>query len=533
MLMGALALAGCYDSSKQGAAGGRPGRARGMTMLLAAPASDAAAGEFPHGGTAHPNDQPASAMFFKNYGVNPFVDTDEDNLSTFAADVDTGSYTLCRSYLQNGNLPPEKAIRVEEFVNYFNYHYTPPKDAAFAVHTALAPSKFGDGKLLMRAALKGRVVDAKDRKNAVLTFVIDVSGSMDSGNRLGTVKKALRMLVDQLRPADRVGIAIYGSRGQTLLTHRSIEGRSRILDAIDELEPGGSTNAEEGLTIGYQMAQAAFQDGAINRVILCSDGVANVGRTGPKSILQIIEQHVKRGITLTTVGFGMGNYNDVLMEQLGDKGNGHYAYVDSLDEAKRVFVENLTGTLQVVARDVKVQVEFNKDVVRSYRLLGYENRDVADEDFRNDVVDGGEVGAGHSATALYELKLWPEKAGKLATVRVRFRDPDSGEVSEVAKSVSTEDSAGSFEKAAPSFRLAACVAEFAEVLRGSYWARGSTLAEVEKLAERCATEFDRRKDVAELASLVAKAHKLNADERVNKAKPKPATPAEPTPEPVE
>jgi Ca-activated chloride channel family protein len=486
--------------------------------LAPAPADAGAEGEaFPHGGTTHPNDESASAMFFKNYGVNPFVDTDEDNRSTFAVDVDTGSYTVCRSYLNRGHLPPERAIRVEEFVNYFDYHYEPPKSEAFAVRTAVAPSKFGDGKLLLRAALKGRVIAPADRKDAVLTFAIDVSGSMYMENRLGLVKRALKLLVNELSEGDRVGIAVYGSNGRAVLEHRGVGDGARIRVAINNLRPEGATNAEEGLRIGYEMATRAFREGAINRVILCSDGVANVGRTGATSILKVIDDHVKRGITLTTVGFGMGNYNDVLMEQLGDKGNGHYAYVDTLEEAKRVFVDNLTGTLQVVARDVKVQVEFNKDVVRSYRLLGYENRDVADADFRNDLVDGGEVGAGHEATALYELKLWPEKAGTLGTVRVRFRDPDTGEIGEVERSVSTTNAAGSFDAADPSFRLAACAAEFAEILRASYWARGSRLAEVEALARRCAGEFDRRTDVVELLDLVTKARQLGADQRVNKA----------------
>ncbi|MFW6158598.1 MAG: vWA domain-containing protein, partial [Planctomycetota bacterium] len=457
------------------------------------------------------NDAAFDAMFFKNYGVNPFVDTDEDHLSTFAVDVDTGSYTLCRSYLNRGALPEPDAVRVEEFVNYFDYWYKPPAEDAFAIHNAVAPSKFGRNKLLMRVGLQGRVIDASERKDAVLTFVIDISGSMARENRLGLVKSALRMLVDELRGADEVGIAVYGSSGREVLSHRSLDERGQIINAIDQLESRGSTNAEEGLVIGYKMARRAFRKGAINRVILCSDGVANVGRTGPDSILKQIKKHAGEGITLSAVGFGMGNYNDVLMEQLGDKGNGHYAYVDTLAEAKRVFVENLTGTLQVIARDVKVQVDFSTETVRSYRLIGYENRDVADEDFRDDRVDGGEVGSGHSVTALYELKLWPDKTGRLATIYVRHKHPETGETAEVKRDIGTGDAAASFDNADPSLRLAACAAEFAEILRHSYWAREGRLDDVLALAKKCESNFDRRDDVKEFTTLVAKAKQLGGD----------------------
>jgi Ca-activated chloride channel homolog len=467
-----------------------------------------------HGGTNNVNDAPADAMFFRNYGVNPFVDADEDHLSTFAVDVDTGSYTLCRSYLNRGHVPPKDAARVEEFVNYFDYHYAPPKKnaGAFAIHTELAPSQFGKGKLMMRVGLKGYEISAEQRKDAVLTFVIDTSGSMSRESRLGAVKKALRMLVDQLREGDLVGIVEYGSRGRVVLRHHGVDGKGNILKAIEGLSAHSSTNAEEGLTIGYKIAADAFKEGAINRIILCSDGVANVGRTGPKSILKIVERHVKRGITLSAIGFGMGNYNDVLMEQLGDKGNGHYAYVDTLAEARRIFVDNLTGNLQVIARDVKIQVDFNSKAVRSYRLIGYENRNVADKDFRNDQVDGGEVGAGHSVTALYELKLWPKKVGMLATVRVRYKDPDFDKVTEVAHKVKSADAVRSFKLASPSFRLAATVAEFAEVLRASYWARGRKMSDVLASAKACAADFDKRPDVAEFVALVAKAAELKADD---------------------
>ena len=488
-------------------------RERGFESRSARLARRYHAGLKPHGGTDNVNDAAVDAMFFRNYGVNPFVDTDEDHLSTFAVDVDTGSYTLCRSYLNDGNIPPADAVRVEEFVNYFKSDYAPPRrrGEAFAIHLYAAPSRFGEGKLMLRVGLKAREIDPEDRKDAVLTFVIDVSGSMAREDRLELVKRSLRLLVAQLREGDRIGIAVYGSRGKKLLRHRGFVDRDDVLDAIEDLRPEGSTNAEEGLAIGYDMATRAFRKGAINRVILCSDGVANVGNTGPESILKTIEEHAGRGITLSTVGFGMGNYNDVLMEQLADNGDGNYAYVDDLREARRVFVENLTATLQVVARDAKVQVDFNPSVVRSYRLLGYENRDVADEDFRDDAVDGGEIGAGHSVTALYELKLHPGKEGRLVRVSVRYREPDGKNVREVTKRIATHDAEDDFDNAPPSFRLAACAAEFAEILRNSYWARGGSLDDVLALARHCERDRDGGEDVEDFVGLVREARTLRAN----------------------
>ena len=323
-----------------------------------------------------PNDEAYHDMYFKGTGTNPFIDTEDDHLSTFAMDVDTGSYSVTRRYLTDGYLPPPEAVRVEEFVNTFDYNYDPPTEDAFAIHIDGALSKFGEGKRLqlLRIGLQGRVIPAEHRKDAILTFVIDVSGSMDMENRLGLVKKALTLLVDQLRPTDKVGIVVYGSRGRLVLPHTGIEQRSTILSAINALRPGGSTNAEEGLRIGYDLAWRNASVNHINRVILCSDGVANVGNTGPDEILKEIRTYVNKGITLSTVGFGMGNYNDVLMERLADTGDGSYAYVDTLTEAKRIFVKNLTGTLQLIAKDAKIQVDFNSEVVSRFRLLGYENR---------------------------------------------------------------------------------------------------------------------------------------------------------------
>ena len=455
-----------------------------------------------------PDEPKDDAMFFKKYGTNPFVDTEDDHLSTFSIDVDTASYTIARKYLNSGKLPDDAAVRVEEFVNYFKYGYAPPEKGDFAVNMEASPSKFGKNCDLLRIGIKGREVKKKERKRAILTFVIDVSGSMNRGNRLGLVKQALEILVNQLQQGDQIGIVVYGSRAMVIMEHKGAENKQEIINAINQLRTMGSTNAEDGIMMAYQLANKNFQKGAINRVILCSDGVANVGRTGPEAILKQVEEYTKDGIYLTTVGFGMSNYNDVMMEKLADKGNGNYAYVDDLKEAKRVFVENLTGTLQTIAKDVKIQVDFDPKVVRSYRLVGYENRDIADRDFRNDKKDAGEVGAGHSVTALYEVKLWPGKQGKAATVFIRYKDPENNKVTEFNRTLNTNQFKKSFEGASDSFKLAASVAEFAEILKNSYWAKESSLKDVIAVVKGLGANYQDNPDVKELINLMATAEKL-------------------------
>jgi Ca-activated chloride channel family protein len=462
------------------------------------------------GGTAEPNDEPYGDMFFRTYGTNPFIDTEDDPLSTFGLDVDTGSYTVARRYLEEGHLPPPEAIRVEEFINYFDYGDRAPKEEDFAISSEGAPSIYGQGPryYLLRFNLRARVVEASERPPANLTFVVDVSGSMDRENRLGLVKRALFLLLDHLGSEDRVALVVYGSQGRVLLEPTG--SREEVRRALELLVAEGSTNAEEGLVLGYQMAARTFREGAINRVILCSDGVANVGRTGAGSILGRIEREAARGIELTTLGFGMGNYNDVLMEQLADRGNGHYAYIDTLEEARRVLVEHLTGTLQTVASDAKVQVEFRPGVVARYRLLGYENRDIADERFRDDTVDAGEIGAGHSVTALYEIKLQPNvrKRAELAALHLRYRSRETGQVVEISRVVRLADLVDSWEESSAGLRLVTLVAEFGEILKGSYWAREGSLEEVFRRAQQLLPAFPGDTEMADFVSLVGRAAKL-------------------------
>jgi Ca-activated chloride channel family protein len=360
---------------------------------------------------------------------------------------------------------------------------------------------------MMRVGIQGYDVPDDERKDAALTFVIDVSGSMDMDNRLGLVKQSLEMLVEQLHRDDTVSIVVYGSNARVVLEPTRGSDSGRILDAIYSLQPEGATNAEAGLRLGYGMAMEAYKPDGINRVILCSDGVANVGQTEADSILEQIDRYVEEGITLTTIGFGMDNYNDTLMEQLADNGNGFYAYVDDRDEARRLFIDEITGTLQTIALDAKVQVEFNPEVVMRYRLVGYENRAVDDDDFRNNEVDAGEIGAGHSVTALYEIKLYPDARGRIATVFMRWEDPDTQQVVEISRDFDASQLAYDFRESDPYFQRAVVVAEFAEILKGSYWAEESSMDDVYDEARRLEEYLYRDDAMEEFVDLVRRARK--------------------------
>ena len=461
------------------------------------------------GGRATVNDAAYDLTFFQHYGVNPFIDTEDDHRSTFAIDVDTASYTVARRFLDDGHLPDPDSVRVEEFVNFFDQGYAAPAEDAFAIHLEGSPSPFGGGNhWLLRVGLQGRAIPESQRKDATLVFTIDVSGSMGREDRLGLVQQSLRLLVDELRSDDKVAIVTYGDRGQVLLEPTPGRNKGEILRAIDSLSPGGSTYVEDGLKVAYRLAAAEAQPCRLTRVIVLSDGVGNVGNTGPDSILNQIRDYVDQGVTLTTVGFGMGNYNDILMEQLANDGDGAYHYVDTIAEARRIFVDDLTGTLQTIAKDAKVQVDFNPETVTRYRLLGYENRDVADQDFRNDQVDAGEIGAGHSVTALYELKLRDDVPGRLGTVYMRYEDPGRNEIVEISQELGRNDLSPDFAETAPRYQLAATVAEFAEVLRGSYWAKDGSLDAVANEARRLQRLMPDAADVAEFANLTVQAARL-------------------------
>ncbi len=413
---------------------------------------------------------------FKAAGVNPFVVAAVQPFSTFAIDVDTAAYTLARNYLTRGYLPPAEAVRTEEFVNFFDYQYPAPDAEVFRVYADAAPSKFGHGLQLLRIGVKGRRIGREQQRRAVLTFLIDTSGSMNQPDRLGLIKKSLRLLVEQLAPRDLVAIVQYDSHARLVLEHTPAAKKDVILAALDALQCGGSTNLEEGMRRAYEVAAAAFVSKAENRVLLLSDGVANLGTVAAADILAQVAQFRKQGVTCSVLGFGIGTYNDEMLEALANKGDGAYAFVDSEAEARRVFVDDLAATLNTIAADVKIQVEFNPARVARYRQFGYENRQLRKEDFRNDAVDAGEVGSGQSVTALYELEMVAAAADRdrpetvFATVRVRYRRTDTGAVEEIERAVTARDFAPRFEAADARFRLAACAAEFAELLRGSPFA---------------------------------------------------------------
>ena len=449
-------------------------------------------------------------MIFRETPANRFVDSAEDRLSTFALDVDTGSYTLTRGYLDRGLLPPPAAIRVEEFVNAQTYDDPAPRRGDFALYAEGAPAAFypGERTRLLRFSVKAREIDERDRKPAVLTFVVDVSGSMDQENRLGLVKRALGLLLDELGPDDRVGLVVYGTEGRVLLRHtRDLE---EIRRAIALLRPEGSTNVEEGLRLAYDLADEGWRQGASNRILLCSDGVANVGATGPESILARIGKEAQRGIALTTVGFGMGNYNDALMEQLADQGDGTYHYVDALAEARKVFVENLTGTLETVAKEAKAQVEFNPEAVSRWRLLGYENRDVADRDFRNDRIDAGELGAGHQATALYEVRLRDGVSGsdRLATLRLRWKSVATKQVEEVSRDLRARDLERDWDDASANFHQSALAAAFAEKLKETAAADDFGWRSLRRESARLEDEWRRNRSAEDLGAAIRRAAEI-------------------------
>ncbi|WNG17885.1 von Willebrand factor type A domain-containing protein [Cystobacter fuscus] len=458
--------------------------------------------------TAAPADKPFFDMYFKGYGVNPTIDTEEERFSTFSVDVDSASYSLARGYLQRRALPDEQAVRVEEFVNSFDYGYTNDSSEPFSVHVEGFPSPSRKGYHVVHLGLKAHEVSRQERKPAHLVFVIDVSGSMDIENRLGLVKQALRLLVNELDERDRVSIAVYGTTAHQVLGPTSATETQKLLGAIDSLDSEGSTNAQAGIELGYSLAARHFIKGGINRVILCSDGVANNGITDADGIWARVRTQASRGVTLTTVGFGMGNYNDVLMERLAQVGEGNYAYVDELHEAHRIFVRNLTGTLQVVAKDVKLQVEFDRQAVARYRLVGYENRMLTKEQFADDRVDAGEVGAGHAVTAIYEVKL-REPTGAFGTLRIRYKAPEGGSSRLVEKKLPASVLRPAYGATASPTRLSYVAAAFAEKLRGSYWVRPLSYARLHALWEEIGEPLRDRPDVKELGELIHQAQALD------------------------
>jgi Ca-activated chloride channel family protein len=436
--------------------------------------------------------------------VNPFVLTKDDALSTFALETDTGSYSLARNCIRNGYLPPRSRVRVEEFVNSFDYNYPGSAAKVFSIHTIAARSPFRPNLVLLKVGVKAKRVGRDGRRPHNLILCVDTSSSMGKPERLALAQKAARMLVANLHPRDRVSVVSYGTKARLVLDETPVKGnRRKIAAVVESLQTGGSTNVTEGLKVAYQQAQKTFRSGDHNTVLLISDGIANVGPADARQILKVVDQDRRQGIRMNTAGFGTGKYNDRLMEQLANNGDGQYVFVDNEAEAERVFVQEL-ASLQAVAKDAKTQVEFDPAVVRRYRLLGYENRDIADADFRNDAVDAGEIGSGQSATALYELELL-KTTGEIGTVRVRYLDVETARVEEIASPIRARDLVRRAADTPPRFRLAACAAETAELLRGSPYARQSTFRQVEAVLSKVCAELPLDNRAAELLGLVRKA----------------------------
>lgn len=444
---------------------------------------------------------------FEDYGYRDFVAASADPLSTFALDVDTGSYSIGRRFLDEGALPPRESVRPEEYVNFFDYDYNVPR-SGLDITVDGGPSPFNQDNVLVRVGVQGEIVADDERGDATLTFVIDTSGSMDQDNRLGLVKESLTILVEQLNDDDRVAIVTYSDDSGVVLEPTRVRDRDRILDAIDSLAPGGSTNLESGLREGYELARSAFNQGGINRVIIASDGVANAGITDVDRLASMIRDDADFGIDLVTVGFGMGNFNDVTMEQLADNGDGFYAYVDTRDEAERLFEDELTSTLLTVAKDAKIQVEFDDEFVEAYRLIGFENRGVRDSDFDNDDVDAGELGAGHQVTAMYELDLVDgvslDDRAELGVVALRWEDPESGDVTEIDEDIDLRDIEPRWADTADDFQLATVVITFAEKMRDNPYADGVDMDNLAVEAERIADAID-SDDTDQLAELIQRA----------------------------
>ena len=456
---------------------------------------------------------------FEDYGVNPFVDPYEDDLSTFALDVDTASYVVTRNYLEGNALPPIEAVRVEEFVNYFDGGYQPLIDE-FNITLEAAPSPFSDpDRVMLRVGVQAPEVLSDLVIPDSVVLVLDRSGSMGQSagpadrpmERMSLVHEAVELLLAGLPGSTRVGVVAYNDRAATVLDPTRVSGNAgRIMDEIRaRVFPSGSTNAEAGLVRGYDMALREADDGGAVLVLLLSDGVANVGATRTDDILEEIGE--RGDIGLSTIGVGLGPFNDALMEQLANKADGTYHYIDTPAEARRIFVENLTSLLASVARDAKIQVEFDRDKVLSYRLLGFENRAIADEDFRDDTRDAGEVGAGQSSTALYEVTLdrgWDRSRGPIATATLRYRRPASERITETWASLHPDDVERSFTDASAHFRLAMVAAEFAEVLRASPFVEDRSMEELSYQADRVADDLRRDDDAGELARLIDTARRI-------------------------
>lgn len=408
-------------------------------------------------------------------------------ISTFSIDVDTGSYANVRRMLNQGMIPRQDAVRVEELINYFSYDYDSPKNISqpFLANTEIAPSPWNPEAHLLHIGIKGFDKPASERPAANLVFLVDVSGSMNSPDKIGLLKSSLKLLTKQMTSEDHVSIVVYAGAAGVVLEPTAGNNQAKIATALDKLSAGGSTNGAAGIHLAYQMAEQNLVEDGINRILIATDGDFNVGTTDFEALKELVEEKRKKGVSLTTLGFGTGNYNDHLMEQLADVGNGNYAYIDTIKEANKVLVDQINSTLFTIAKDVKIQIEFNPEVVTEYRLIGYENRHLNTEDFDNDKVDAGEIGAGHTVTAIYEIVMRGNKgwlgesryqknvvsnsvSDEIAFLKIRYKKPDQ-DSSKLLQWPIMKAQIKELDEASNEFRFAASVAAFGQLLReGTY-----------------------------------------------------------------
>lgn len=445
------------------------------------------------------SDEKASNERYAEINENPFLETRNAPLSTFSIDVDTASYSNVRRYLNDGNLPPKDAVRIEELINYFEYDYPQPVgNVPFSVTNEVAACPWNTKHKIVSIGLQGKKIALDNTPPSNLVFLLDVSGSMNSADKLPLLKQGLKVLVNQLKPQDRVAIVVYaGSSGLVL---PSTNDRNEILTALDRLEAGGSTNGGQGIQLAYKVAQDNFISNGNNRVILATDGDFNVGLTGDDELVKLIEQKRNSNIFLSVLGFGTGNLNDSMMEKLSNKGNGNYAYIDSAEEARKALGQQVAGTLYTIAKDVKIQVEFNPAKVAGYRLIGYENRLLAARDFNDDKKDAGEIGAGHSVTALYEIVPAGQKVendgielkysqvqksetnfnDELLTVKLRYKEPK--EDTSKLLTIGLLDRNASIENASDNLKFASAVAQFGLIMRDSRFKGSASFSNLTGLA---------------------------------------------------
>lgn len=475
-----------------------------------------------------------SGESYKGIVENAFKQPLFDPLSTFSIDVDAASYTNTRRFIRSGQIPPGESVRIEEFVNYFDYDYAnPEKGQPFGINTEMASSPWDENKLLIHVGIQGKSIDLLQAPPSNLVFLIDVSGSMGDHNKLPLVKKSLQFLVDRLRNEDRISLVVYAGSSGLVLNSTPGSKKREILDAINRLSSGGSTAGGAGIELAYKVAVDNFIKGGNNRVILATDGDFNVGTTSEASLQQLIEKKRESGVFLTTLGYGMGNYQDSKMEMLANKGNGNYYYIDQLQEAQKVFGNDMMGTLFTIAKDVKIQVEFNPLKVASYRLIGYENRALANEDFNDDTKDAGELGAGHTVTALYEIvptENAPNPSVKAIdplryqsqiatsdaaivdeylTIKLRYKLPDGDESTLLSQQLS--GTPVKIEEASENLRFSASVAAFAMALIDSKHLNDFSVEETIKLASTAKGKDDNgyRAECIQLMKLYDKMEKLN------------------------